>query len=128
LSQIINKKTKKTMKKLMIIAAVLMGNIAFSYSEAGEPINKVTIDSSENEIHFNIESTNSNLLNVWVKGVEEDFTSIALIDQRGKTLYYQYVKTDNDTFEINLEDLAPGKYYVKLNMDSEIRMKTVIIG
>lgn len=115
------------MKKLTIIAALLIGNIAMSYSGVGEPVRNITVDSSKSEIQFDIESNHSNKLNVLVKGSVENFTSIALIDQRGKSIYYAYVKTNNETFEIDLSGLLPGKYYVKLNTDSEIRMKTLII-
>ncbi len=115
------------MKKLTIIAAILIGNIAMSYSNVGEPVKNIIVDSSKSEIQFDIESNQSNVLSVFVKGVEESFTSIALIDQRGKSIYYAYVETNNEVFEINLTDLAPGKYYVKLNTDSEIRMKTIIV-
>lgn len=115
------------MKKLTIIAALLMGNIAMSYSGVGEPIKDVTVDSSKSEIQFDINTSQPNVLNVYVQGIEEDFTSIALIDQRGKSIYYAYVKSNSEKFEINLSELSPGKYYVKLNMDSEIRMKTLIV-
>jgi|SRR5690554_6152879 len=115
------------MKKLTIIAAMLIGNIAMSYSGVGEPMKTITVDSSKSEIQFDIESNQSNILKVFVKGVQEDFTSIALIDLRGKSIYYSYVKTSNEIFQIDLSNLTPGKYYVKLNTDSEIRMKTLIV-
>ncbi|RYM32948.1 T9SS type A sorting domain-containing protein [Brumimicrobium glaciale] len=115
------------MKKLTIIAALLIGNIAMSYSGVGEPTKNILVDSSKSEIQFDIESNKSNVLTVLVKGVEENFTSIALIDQRGKSIYYAYVKTNSETFQIDLSELTPGKYYVKLNTDSEIRMKTLIV-
>ena len=115
------------MKKLTIIAALLIGNIAMSNSDVGEPIKTISVDSSKSTIQFEIESTQNNLLNVIIKGVETNFTSIALIDQRGKSFYYAYVESNNEKFEINLSKLTPGKYYVKLNTDSEIRMKTLIV-
>ncbi|PWH86520.1 T9SS type A sorting domain-containing protein [Brumimicrobium oceani] len=115
------------MKKLTIIAAMLIANIAMSYSGEGEPLRKTTIDSSKSEIVFNIQIIQADKLGVLVKGVDESFTSIALIDPRGKSIYYSYVKTDNESFEIDLKGLSPGKYYVKLNTDAEIRMKTLIV-
>ncbi|WP_159038519.1 T9SS type A sorting domain-containing protein [Brumimicrobium mesophilum] len=115
------------MKKTIMIAAMFIGNIAISYSGIGEPVKTVTVDTSKSEVQFNVDAPQSNILNVSVQGVEESFTSIALIDQRGKSIYYAFVKTDNEKFEINLSELDPGKYYVKLNMDSEIRMKTIIV-
>lgn len=115
------------MKKLMIIAAFFMANVAFTNSGVGEPEKILLNDSSQSEVQFNIESIHSNTLKVSVKGVQENFTSLSLIDQRGKTIFYQFVKTNNDSFEIDLADLLEGKYYVKLNMDNEIRMKIVMI-
>jgi hypothetical protein len=115
------------MKKLTIIAAMLIGNIAMSFSGVGDPVKTITVDSSKSEIKFEIEASQPNLLSVLVQGVEESFTSIALIDQRGKSFYYAYVNSNNEIFEISLTDLTPGKYYVKLNTDSEIRMKTLIV-
>lgn len=115
------------MRKLTIIAAMLIGNIAMSYSGVGEPIKNISMDSSKNNVRFEMETVNTNVLNVFVQGVEESFTSIALIDHRGKSIYYAYVKTNTEMFEIDLAGLSPGKYYVKLNMDSEIRMKTLIV-
>ncbi|RFC53419.1 T9SS type A sorting domain-containing protein [Brumimicrobium aurantiacum] len=115
------------MKKLTIIAAMLIGSIGVSMSGVGEPVKTITVDSSKSEIKFDVNASKAQILNVSVQGVEEDFTSIALIDQRGKSIFYSFVKSDNETFEINLKNLTPGKYYVKLNMDSEIRMKTLIV-
>ena len=111
----------------MMITALFLGNIAICYSGLGEPVKTITIDSSKSDIQFDVDASNSNTLNVSVQGVEENFTSIALIDQRGKSIYYAYVESNNENFEINLSELTPGKYYVKLNMDSEIRMKTIIV-
>lgn len=115
------------MKKLTIIAAMLIGNIAMSYSGVGEPIRNITVDSSKSEIQFEVDASKENVLSVYVQGVEKSFTSLAIIDQRGKSIYYAYVKSNSETFQINLSELTPGKYYVKLNMDSEIRMKTLIV-
>ncbi|HZH87210.1 MAG TPA: T9SS type A sorting domain-containing protein [Brumimicrobium sp.] len=118
------------MKKLMIIAAMFMTNVAFTNANIGEPVKTISHDSSSTKIKFEVERINSNQINVWVEGVEGlegDFTSVSLIDQRGKSMFYQFIQTNDDHFSIDLTELSEGKYYVKLNMGNEIRMKVILI-
>ncbi|WP_299203758.1 T9SS type A sorting domain-containing protein [Brumimicrobium sp.] len=115
------------MKKLMIIATMFIANAAFTNNEIGEPQKVLTHDSVNNNVQFEVEKINSNLLNVWVEGAEGNFVSISLIDQRGKSIFYQFVESQKNHFSIDLANLSEGKYYVKLNMGSEIRMKVVMV-
>jgi len=112
----------------MIIAAMLMTNFAFSNQEVGESKGTSSDDSvTYASVQFNIERADVEFLDVWVEGVEGDFNSISLIDQRGKSIFYQFVQTHDNHFKIDLTNLSNGKYYVKLNMGSEIRMKAILI-
>src|SRR5690554_3821966 len=115
------------MKKLMIIAGMFIGNAAFTNNEIGEPQKVVTHDSVNNSVQFEVEKINSNFLNLWVERAEANFVSISFIDQREKSIFYQFVQSQKHHFSIDLANLSEGKYYVKLNMGSEIRMKVVMV-
>ncbi|PKR80570.1 hypothetical protein CW751_09355 [Brumimicrobium salinarum] len=114
------------MKKMILVAAFI------SALNASSQDNVRNIELQQQEYHFNtvsfeVHQLENNLIEVNVWGVENDLSSIAIINQRGKTLIYKYVDSENKKYEFELDNLKPGKYFVKLHMDNEIRMKSIFI-
>lgn len=115
------------MKKLVLSVAILMGAWHPSMAGEGDKVKVVTNDTTSSNVLFNVQTSNSDNLVVDVHGVLGDMPSISLIDRKGETKYFTFLNAPTTHVEIDLTDVQPGMYYVKLNMDSEIRMKLVVI-
>ncbi|MGM0479970.1 MAG: hypothetical protein ACQERC_12185 [Bacteroidota bacterium] len=115
------------MKKLMFSAALLMSSLTISYGGEGDKIRLVKNDTSNATVVFNIRQIDQQKLSAFVDGVTSDMASISLMNCKGETLRFAFVDQERKQYELDLSDLETGRYYVKLNMDSEIRMKLVVV-
>jgi hypothetical protein len=115
------------MKKIMLTVAIVASSLSISFGGEGDKVKVVSNDTTSSKVVFDVTSDNSNILYVDLKGVLSELSSISLIDRNGETLYYNFVQSPIEHLEIDLTSIKPGMYYVKLNMDSEIRMKLVVI-
>jgi len=115
------------MKKLMFSVALLMSSLTISYGGEGDKIRLVQNDTSNATVVFDIRQIDQQKLAAFIEGVEGDMASVSLMNCKGETLRFTFVEQSKKKYEIDLSGLATGRYYVKLNMDSEIRMKLVVV-
>jgi hypothetical protein len=112
------------MKKVMFGLSILLFTPVFPHAGEG---NKITVLSSEevDSVRFHLDVNENSNLHVSLAGVYEDLASISVVDMRGKTLFYKFVDKSNMELDIDLSGFDKGAYYVKLNLNSEIRMKVI---
>lgn len=116
------------MKKMMMVAVLMSSFASFSQINFGnDKIEAQRKEKRSNKVSFEVSYLENKLLAVSVSGVAKGFSSIALIDQRGKSHFYNFIESEDEQFEFALSNLKPGKYYVKLHLDNEIRMKSIFI-
>lgn len=112
------------MKKVMFGLSILLLTPIFPFAGEG---NKITVLSTEevDSVRFQLNVSDNTNLHVSLAGVYEDLASISVIDMRGKTLFYKFIDNNNMELDIDLSGFEKGAYYVKLNLNSEIRMKVI---
>lgn len=115
------------MKKIIVSIAFLMGTLSISYGGEGEKIKVLSKDSTSNELVFKVKAKESGLLDINLSGVQDSLASISLVNLRGAAVYYEFVKVEITDYSFDLSNLKPGKYYVKLNANNEIRMKLIVV-
>gem|GEM_PF-1678969 len=115
------------MKKMFLIGALMMSSLSISFGGEGDKIKVVSSDTTSSKVIFDVHSNGNNVVAVDLSGVTSEMASISLIDQKGESIYYHFVDGENEHVEIDLQNVKPGLYYVKLNLDSEIRMKLVVV-
>ena len=114
------------MKKMMLtfIYALMISSSALSGEGKGNIV--IYADSSE-DVVFTISSELENQLHVYVKGDFDETASLSVITPRGKSVYYAFIKDYSKSYDIDLSNLSKGVYYVKLEFNGEIRLKTIVI-
>jgi hypothetical protein len=112
------------MKKVMFGLSIFLLTPIFPFAGEG---NKITVLSSEevDSVRFQLNVMENSNLHVSLAGVYEELASISVVDMRGKTLFYKFVDNSNMELDIDLSGFEKGTYYVKLNLNSEIRMKVI---
>lgn len=115
------------MKKIIVSIAFLMGTLSISYGGEGEKIRVLSKDSTSNELVFNVNSEKLSKVNINLSGVQDELASISLVNQRGAAVYYEFIQKDKVEYSFDLSNVKPGKYYVKLNTNNEIRMRLIVV-
>jgi hypothetical protein len=115
------------MKKIIVSIAFLMGTLTISYGGEGDKVKVLSKDTTSNELVFDVESKNVNQVSINLSGVHDDLASISLVNQRGGAIYYEFIQDDKTDYCFDLSNVKPGKYYVKLNANNEIRMKMIVV-
>lgn len=115
------------MKKVILAVAVLMSSLTVSFGGEGDKVKVVSNDTTSSKVIFDVHSNEANDLLIDLAGISSEMASVSLIDQKGESLFYNFVNSSEEHIEIDLTGVKPGIYYVKLNMDSEIRMKLVVV-
>lgn len=112
------------MKKVMFGLSIFLFTPIFPFAGEG---NKITVLSSEevDSVRFQLNVMENSNLHVSLAGVYEELASISVVNMRGKTLFYKFVDNSNMELDIDLSGFEKGAYYVKLNLNSEIRMKVI---
>lgn len=112
------------MKKIMFGLSIFLFTPIFPFAGEG---NKITVLSTEetDSVQFQLNVIDNSNLHVSLAGVYEDLASISVVDMRGKTLFYKFVDHNRMELDIDLSGYEKGAYYVKLNLNSEIRMKII---
>lgn len=111
----------------MFTVAILLSSLSISFGGEGDKVKVVANDTTSSQVIFDVHANSSNVIGVDLAGISAEMASLSLIDQNGQTLFYDFVRSSEDHFEIDLSLIKPGIYYVKLNLDSEIRMKLVVV-
>jgi hypothetical protein len=112
------------MKKIMFGLSLFLFTPIFPYAGEG---NEITVLSSEevDSVRFQLNVMENSNLHISLGGVYEELASISVVDMRGKTLFYKFVENDSMELDIDLSGFKKGAYYVKLNLNTEIRMKVI---
>lgn len=111
----------------MLSIAILMVGLQPGKAGEGDKVKVVSNDTTSSQVLFNVSALDANRLLVEVMGVSVDLASVSLMDRKGETKFFTFLSSSSENIEISLDDVEPGIYYVKLNMDSEIRMKLVVV-
>lgn len=111
----------------MLSIAILMVGLQPTIAGEGDKVKVVSNDTTSSQVLFNVSALDASRLLVEVMGVSVDLASISLMDRKGETKFFTFLSSSSENIEISLDDVEPGIYYVKLNMDSEIRMKLVVV-
>lgn len=114
------------MKKMMLALVCSLSLSTLTLGGEGDKKIVIYTESSE-DVVFEMTSTLDEKLIVHIEGVDDEFASLSLIDRRGKSFTYEFLKLENQNYYFDLSKLEKGLYYVKLNFDGEIRMKTLIV-
>lgn len=112
---------------MIFTVAILCSSLSISYGGEGDKVKVVSNDTISSQVIFDVHLNSSNAIGVDLSGISSEMASLSLIDQNGVTLFYNFIESSEDHFEIDLSEVKPGIYYVKLNLDSEIRMKLVVV-
>lgn len=112
---------------MIFCAAMLMGIVHPVLAGEGDKVKVVANDTTSSNVLFNVRASEKDQLTVDVTGISVDLASVSLIDRKGETQFFTFLSSSEEHVTINLSNIEPGMYYVKLNMDSEIRMKLVVI-
>ncbi len=115
------------MKKMFLTVAILCSSLSISFGGEGDKVKVVSSDTISSQVVFNVHANSSNVIGVDLAGISTDMASLSLIDQNGETLFYKFINSSEGQFEFDLATIKPGIYYVKLNLDSEIRMKLLVV-
>lgn len=115
------------MKKMIVSIAFLMGTLTISYGGEGDKIRVLSKDSTSNELVFKVNTEKLSLVNIHLNGVQDSLASISLVNQRGAAVYYEFVQEGKTDYSFDLTNVKPGKYYVKLNANNEIRMRLIVV-
>ena len=110
----------------MLAVLCVLALSTFTYSGEGDKKILVVAESNEDVI-FEVSSKFDKNLFIHVEGVQDEFASLSLIDRRGKSIIYKFLQKGTYDYELDLSSLEKGIYYVKLNFEGEIRMKTLVI-
>jgi hypothetical protein len=116
------------MKKMMLTVAMMILSLSMSFSGEGEKVRVISTSTSSVIVVFDVSSNGKDKLFVDLKGISGELPSVSLIGQNGQTFLYKFIEHTSDHLEFDLTAIEPGAYYVKLNMESEIRMKMIVIG
>lgn len=111
----------------MLSIAILMVGLQPAIAGEGDKVKVVSNDTTSSQVLFNVSALDASRLLVEVMGVSVDLASVSLMDRKGETKFFTFLASSSENIEISLDDVEPGIYYVKLNMDSEIRMKLVVV-
>jgi YbbR domain-containing protein len=114
------------MKKMMLTFIYALMISTYSISGEGNKTIVIYADSSE-DVVFTISSEFENQLHVFIKGQFDESASLSVITARGKSVFYEFVDGYTREFDIDLSNLENGVYYVKLEFNGEIRLKTIVI-
>lgn len=99
---------------------------SFAISGEGKRTVIIYADSSE-DVVFTISSEFDNQLHVYVEGNFDKTASLSVVTNRGKSVFYSFIEDYSREFDIDLSNLDNGIYYVKLEFNGEIRLKTIVI-
>lgn len=116
------------MKKSIVLIAFLVSSLSVTYGGEGDKIKVLTNDSTSKELVFNVSSERTGSLEIDLSGVQDSLASISLVNQRGSAIFYEFVKENQTHFSFDLSKVKPGRYYVKLNANNEIRMKLIVVA
>jgi hypothetical protein len=114
------------MKKVLLSVALFSSLLSNAHLDMDKKIEILHADSTE-KVVFDVEMHDETTIFVQVYGVSDDLASVSLITPRGQSLFYEFVEKQTSNHKIDVKDLAPGTYYLKLNFDGEIRLKTLVI-
>jgi hypothetical protein len=114
------------MKKTMLTLIYALMISTFALSGEGHRTIVIYADSSE-DVVFTISSEYDDQLHVFVKGNFDETASLSIVNNRGKSLYYDFIEDYSREFDIDLSNFDKGVYYVKLEFNGEIRLKTIVI-
>ena len=113
------------MKKVILTVALIVGT-SIAYTGEGKKVIIVEQMSTE-QVVFDIALNEKNELLVHLSGIHQEMASLSLTTLRGSTIHYEFIEQSEKDCKINLDNLEKGKYYVKLNLNGEIRMKSILI-
>ncbi|MCC5923133.1 MAG: T9SS type A sorting domain-containing protein [Crocinitomicaceae bacterium] len=114
------------MKKVLLSVALFSSLLSTANIAEDKKIEILHADSTE-KVVFDVAMQDETTIFVQIYGIKDDLASISLITPRGQSLFYEFVETQTSNHTIDLQDIAPGSYYLKLNFEGEIRLKTIVI-
>ncbi|MES2382753.1 MAG: HYR domain-containing protein, partial [Bacteroidota bacterium] len=99
-------------------------------STASDPLGvgvPVGVNNVTEQVKFSIHpNPSSGLFTIDIEGISGKQTNIIVYDALGKQI--KEVATHTFTTDLDLTDLAPGTYYVRLNQDNKTSLKPIIIA
>ncbi|MDX1650847.1 MAG: T9SS type A sorting domain-containing protein [Brumimicrobium sp.] len=115
------------MKKVMFALLLSTSFLSVSLAGGGEKVRVLSEETLSRKITFKVFAKPKKMLDVKIYGVQDTLASVSLVDQRGSSSYYEFIKNNKSVYSIDLSGLQPGIYFVKLNTNNEIRMKMIVV-
>jgi len=114
------------MKNLVAVIGLVISIHAFS-TPFDSGIIRITTTEQADLMQFQLKMIDAENILVHVSGIEDEFGTLSLINSKGESIFFEFINNNQDNYYLNLANLTKGTYYVKLNANNEIRMKTLVV-
>lgn len=112
------------MKKTILTIALVITGLSYANNNPSDEKKSKDSISTNVESNFKLNYSNSDkLLKVEISGNNDSTASVSITNQRGSSILFSLVDTNNKEVEFDLTKLEKGSYNVMYITNQEIRIK-----